>query len=352
MGKKDQSVNKSSRFGIKQAVLALILLLLVIFAGRLVQLAAQISQPFNLPNSEKRQYSLDPNTTINLVFTSLKDPVSPVIYLLSFNPKEQKIVVLHISNDIYTSLPKDLGQWRIGSVYQLGQENETPQGVALLKVSLSKLVGLPVDGILIQNDLSSKSLSDIILNLRKNPLAQIKFISSLKTDLSLVETVKFLAALSSVRSNNVTELDLATSTITESKLLPDSTRVLGVNMVKLDTFIRENMPDSNISDEGKTIAIFNATNHPGLAAEAARFVTNLGGNVVITQSLQDQQVQKSAVIVQNGVAGEVTALRLSQLFAPSCIKISCTSSDPKITSSRAQVNIILGEDFFQYWHKP
>jgi hypothetical protein len=340
----------NTKSSLKLAFLALSLLLVIILLGRAGQFLYNLTQPFNLAATDKKQYELNPDITQNIIFTSIKDPKNPVIYLVSFYPKEDKIIALTISDQIYAPLPKDLGQWRMGSVYQLGQESPEKNGIALLKLSISKLTGLPIDGIFISNEVGDKSIYDLLLSLRKNPIAQLQFISNLKTDLTLLETIKLLSSISSVRSNKITVLNLEKSTITESKLLPDSTRVLGVNVIKLDTFIRENMPDDNIVDEGKTVAIYNATSYPGLAAEAGRFVTNLGGNVVITQTLDTTQ-PKSQVVFHEGEDGGLTGLRMSQFFAPQCIKNPCQSDNPKIQNSRAQITIVLGEDFYNYWHK-
>lgn len=341
---------KSNGQEIKLALIALAILFLIILFGKSVNLITQLSQPFNLSDAEKRQYELDSQTTTNIVFASLKNPSNPALFLVSLNPKEQQATILHISNDIYAELPKDLGSWRIGSVYQLGQENSPSNGVALLKISISKLVGLPIDGIIIKDDLADKKLSDVVQDLRRNPLVNFNFLTSIKSDLNLIETIKFMTSLSSIRGDKITSLDLAQSSITESKLLPDSTRVLGVDAIKLDTFIRDSMPDPNIVDESKTIAIYNATHHPGLAGEAARFVTNLGGNVVIVQTLSMLQ-EKSTVYLPDSTQSGLTSLRLSQFFAPQCIAKNCPFPDPKIQNSRAQINIVLGEDFYAKWHK-
>ncbi len=347
MWRKYQNKEKTKK-SIKLAILALLLLVLLVSSSRIISFITTINQPFSQDLSGNKQYSLDGKIAANIVFYRDSE-----ISIVSLRPKDESVVVLHVSKDVYMDLPKSYGSWRVGSIYGLGQEENPPKGGQLLKLSLGNLLGLPIDGLVLEKD--GTKPEDQIAEWRKNKLSILKFIPTIKTDLSFLETIKFLYALSNIRSDKVISLDLAQSSITESKLLADSSRVLGINSVKLDLFVRENMSDAEVIDENTSIAIFNATKHPGLAQEAARTITNLGANVVILTSLDSTQ-EKSAVILKNDVEGgnvekALTAKRLTQLFAPWCLNQKCVSLDPKLTSSRAQINIILGEDYFNLWHK-
>ena len=191
------------------------------------------------------------------------------------------MTILHISDDVFMELPKGYGSWKVGSIYDLGQEEKPQIGSNLLKLSISKLVGLPIDGLIIQKDLSQPSVEDLVGGWRKNPFNRLTFLRSISTDLTPIELYKFIKSSSSVRPDQITSLNLAQSNITRSQLLPDSSRVLGVDTIKLDTFIRDNISDPTLSEEDLTLAIFNATPHPGLAQQAQRIMTNLGMNVII-----------------------------------------------------------------------
>lgn len=339
---------------VKLALLVLILLLLILLIGKTVDLIVSVNQPYSKELGFDKRYLLDRDLAINVVMLSLEDGQSHELAVISLHPTENKGTVLNISNGTYLQLPKSYGAWPVSSVWRLGQEETPARGTQLVKLSISQLLGLPIDGIIVweQNQFEQSS-SELIGEWRKNPLLMLTFLSSIKTDLSLTEVIWFLRKSASIRSDKIHTLDLAKSVITDSKLLPDSTRVLVVDQVKLDLFIREKMSDHQILQEGASIAIFNATKYPGLASHAARLVTNLGGNV-ISVSNSTQELTASKVYLQEELSIQQyqhTFNRMSQMFAPSCLKQSCLIDDPKIVNSRAQISIVLGEDYYKLWYE-
>ncbi len=343
MGSKPAESKKNQT---KIVVIAFIVLLLIILVGKIFAIFSSYGEPLDKNFYQKSKFSWDGKTNINLLFANISD--TPHYDLVTFDPTKKQITILNLSPDIYIDVPKGYGSWRFGSVYNLGQEETLPMGKSLLKLAASQLVGLPLDGVLITPQRSSTQ--EMILSMRGNPLSIIKNMGAIKTDLSAYQTFKLFREFSGVRSDKVATLDLSKSDITESKLLPDSTRVLGINTVSLDIFIRSNMADSAIEDESKSIAVINATTHPGLAQEVSRILTNMGGTVVITTSTDHLQ-DKSYVISSEEDKNNETMNRLTQIYAPRCLSEKCVFNSPEIISSRAQVNIVLGEDFYKLWNE-
>jgi hypothetical protein len=336
--------NPEKKSNVKLALIALFVLFLFIVIGKFFNFLGNLSQPLGI-SSNSFYYSWDTRMSNNVLFVSLKNPEEPLIYLVNFDPKNKQTVILHFSNQIYASLPKDYGTWRLGSVYQLGQEEHPQVGVKLLRMSISSLIGQPVDGVIILGQ--ENDPQKLMENWRQNPISMIQFFTQIKTDLRPLDIFKYLTALSTIRSDKIESIDLSKSSITKSQLLPDSSRVLGVDTIRFDLFIREKMADPLMLEEGQSIAIFNATEHPGLAQEAARIVTNLGGNVIIIGNTQTL-IKKSLVTTEDSKTA--TFERLSETFAPECLKKKCVTNDDKITNSRAQVNVIIGEDYYELWH--
>lgn len=350
MWKKHQSEIKSRR-KIGSAVIALIILIIFLVFGRSLGFISSLLRPSDQTLSLNNKFVWDKKTSINLVLTSLDLNSSTAFSVLNYNPKDQKITILHMSDDIYIDVPKDYGSWRLGSIYKLGQEEKPPIGAKLLQLSIAKMLGLQIDGMIIIKD-KKNSAEELLSNWHKNPLSILTFAPQTQTNLTPLDLLNLLKSLSEVRPDKISSLDLVKSTITESKLLPDNSRVLGIDTVKLDYFIRENMADGNIVDEGVTVAIFNATTHQGLAQEAARIVTNMGGTVTSLSNLEP--IEKSQLILKSEdsqVNQSLTANRLTQIFAPVCQTKKCLSKDDRVISSRAQINIVLGEDFYNFWHK-
>ena len=83
------------------------------------------------------------------------------------------------------------------------------------------------------------------------------------------------------------------------------------------------------------MAVFNASKKPGLAQKAALLVTHLGGNVIFTANIE-RGINTNLVLAKDEV-NSVAFRRLSQIFAPQCLKEKCAILDnPDIINSRAE----------------
>lgn len=332
------------------AFMALLFLIALIVIGRIIHFLFFINQPITqslntgaIGTNAGKHFLWKGQSSINIAVKAAD------VAIINIDPVQKKLVVLSVPNEAYFELPKNFGSWPVGSIYKLGQEESPPIGAKLLKDSLASLLGLPVDDIIIVGGGdANKKATDLITEWRKNSLLSTIGVRDWQTDLTPWESWQMLQILSKTRSDKVTNVDLKQSTITVSKLLPDSSRVLGINGVRLDLFIRDKMEDQNIFQEGYSVAIYNATSHPGLAQRAARIWTNLGGNVIISANLDNLQ-NKSQVILSSGSQDLLKSnsyLRMAEIFAPECLTSRCQNNDPHLTSSRAQINLVLGEDYY------
>lgn len=353
--KKYQKQNKQSK-QLKLALLALGFLLLLLLLAKLFSMFSSLSQPFNSSLNSAKKYTWDGKSTVNILVYSQnsasdKTPNDSKVALVNLNPQNSSMTILHISDQIYLDLPKGYGSWKLGSIFDLGQEEKPQRGSQLLKLSVSKLVGLPIDGLIVLNNLNESGFEEVVNNWRKYPYSRLSFLRTISTDLTPIELYKFIQSSSTVRSDKITSLSFAQSNITRSQLLPDSSRVLGVDTIRLDSFIRDNISDPTISEEDITVSIFNATTHPGLAQEASRVLTNLGINVIILSNTEKILDKSIAVYKEENLKNSVTFQKSAQFFAPDCLKEVCLSDDQKALSSRAQITILLGEDYYNLWYK-
>lgn len=348
--KAQQSKVKQNR-KIKLSAAALGILIVIIVLGNFINFFFSLTRPISPKIGIENSYDLwDKKTNFNLLTASFDKSGLSKINLYTLSPNENQIVALSLSNEIYLNVPLEFGSWTLGSVYKLGQEQNPKIGAKLLRLSVSNLLGIPVDAVIIsEGNQDFDSPDSFVAKLRKDPLAPLTLTQNIETNLSRLQSISLFKILSKVRQDKLIALDLSQSSITESKLLPDSSRVLGVDAIKLDYFIREKMADSQIIDEGASIAVFNGTSHPGLANEVSRVITNLGGNVISVSSTEEK-FEKSLVITTEDLDSE-TSKRISQIFAPLCIKQKCQSKDPKVTYSRAKINIVLGEDYYKIWNE-
>lgn len=320
----------------KLALIVLGLTLLLIILGQTVNLTRTLLNPWNLPVSQSRNYLWDGEFNLNLVVMGKDASV------LIFNPKEHKVLIIHLPNETYLEVPKGYGFWQLRSIYNLG-ELEKIGGNQLLKGSISVFLGLPFDGFVkLNGKLAEAGAVGLVNTLRQNPL---NFpLKDLQTDLTLWELIRLKLSLSQVRFDKVKIINWVDLDILDEQILGDGTKVFISDPVRIDGALLD-VKDFELIREHMTVAVFNATNHPFLAQKIARMITNLGGNVILIANAPFQ-------LTRTHLLGEKSATlkKLKQVFAlcseaSKCDKLS--AQDLESLSSRAQINLILGEDSFQ-----
>lgn len=345
--------NKGEKKRLNLAFYAIGFIIILILLGKTFSFIHGLSQPANPDKSLDipKKYSWSGDSILNLVVKS------DGTYVLSIDPANQNVTILKIPDDTYMDLPEGFGSWPMRSVYDLGQAENPQVGVRLMEETISRTLAIPIDGYIIGSDKwNSQTLSEVIDGIRQNPFSGFWLVRGAKTNLSTIEITKLIWGLKDVRSTQIDNIDLGQSNVTKSKLLPDGSRVLTFDPLQLDPFIKSKFADTNITQEGFTIGIFNSTKHPGLAERAAQTVSNLGGRVTFTLSSNDD-LAKTIVIGKDSY----TKQRLEEIFSSACLNKtpsllvtlglqkldnSCSISDPSLDLSRADINIILGEDYF------
>lgn len=342
--KKPFSQNQTKRNLNQKFVLGLFALgtlCLILLIGKLFTFLTSLYNPLTPEYQSKKSFRWEGKTTFNLAVKGVS------LGVLSFNPVDNSLTVIKIPDNSLMEVPKGYGSWPARSIFELGQSETLPIGDKLVKSSLESLLGTPIDGFLtLENKNSEKSLDALVEDIHKNPFSILSFFWSVKSDLTGIELLNLAQRVAGTRGDKVTIVDLEDSSITKSELLADSTRVLGVDKVELDLYIRKNLKEAIMSNFDGSIAVYNATSHPGLASEVARIITNMGGTV-ITVSNTESNIEKTLVIYSNEEAeSEEVLVRLKQIFSPECLRRKCSSNDQKILTSRASINIVLGEDYY------
>lgn len=326
-----QSKNQAAK-KTRLALIVLGLFLVILFFSQIFKLTQSLFSPWSKSSAVSKKYTWDGEFNINLIFRA-KD-----ISLVSYSPQNQKLSVISLPANTFLDATHGFGQWLLPSVYGLGQ-SQKDLGGTLLKNSLSLFFGLPIDGFLdFSGSLTDKKGSDLIQIIRQSPVSGFNLLSNLKTDLTPFELLKLKWGMSKVRFDKVWQIDLEKSEVLDKRKLADGTSIEVADPVKLDAILAD-FPDPNFQSEHKTIAIFNSTNHPQLAQAAARIITNIGGDVIITSNGQNK-------FKTTQVMGEKsqTLDRLRQIFGQNG---TIDPKDSDLVSSRAQINIFLGEDFFE-----
>lgn len=330
-GWKANQSKKKIKKNTKLAAVVLGLVLVLLFLGYLFKFLNEFNKPLLESQKQEKKYSWEGISNINLV---VKKDSSDDISVLSFNPTDQKLLLLKVPPKLFLYVPGGYGSWQLSSIYKLGEVEKKGLGKILLKNSISNFLGVPIDGF-IQTDKE-------IVNLLKNPSNLLTF-TSFKTDLNLKELISLTYFMYKLRFDKLTTIDLSSEQVLDEATLADGSLVYLFDPGKMDS-ISANFNEGKIIAEGKEIAIFNATNTPGLAQKAARMVTNMGGKVIMTKSLEQRKVTSQVLSKESSA----TFNRLATVFALGCSSSpNCDTiiDDPKILESRADINIVLGEDF-------
>lgn len=320
----------------KQTKFALIVIGIItglLLLSQLVKLTQMFFSPWKQLNSVKRTYVWNGDYNINIVMRGKG------ISLLSYDPKKETAVIVDIPPATYLETAGGFGKWQLSSIYGLGETQKNIGGDNLLKNSLVNLFGLPIDGYLeFTNQYAQSDNINLISNFRKNFFSAMTLLPFIKTDLTPFELIRLKLGLSSVRFDKIKQIDLrSNNSLTPDKLL-DGSDILTPDLIKIDAAISD-LADPIIQSERLTIAVFNSTDHPQLAQKAARLITNMGGDVIITTN-SDNKVRKSYATGKESK----TLTRLKQIFELGGDIIPGSNED--LVSSRAQINIFLGDDYF------
>lgn len=346
-----QSSLSSKRVYLGLTVLALVVGIIIV--GKLLNFVGSLGQPFSKSGQVVRRLEWDRNTNLNIVIRSQTTD------FLSYNPYDRRVVIVRFPDETYLNVP-GYGNWQVRSIYELGQSEKVPIGGELLKVSLSRVMGVPINGVLVGgNQLSERSTNQLLEDVRGSPTFLFSLTANSTTDLSFMEILRFWWEIRSIRFDKIQTINLAQSDITSWEVLSDGTRVLKINQPLLDQRLEGMLQEGFLARERLSVAIFNSTSHPLLADRAARIVSNLGGRVVETSTLVGDP--QSLTVVIGG--DSVTNSRLKRAFSPGChkqtlftlvLQDSCAKIVAELignnvelreSSLRADIVIVLGEDF-------
>lgn len=321
-GWKDIQSKKRKEKRTKLALMVLGLVVILILLSQIVHFTQTLFSPWKLSTKSHRNYVWNGEFNINLLVHTKS------VSLISYNPYQKKVTVINIPDETYLEVPHGFGQWQLRAIYGLG-------GNKLLKDTLVSFFGIPIDGFLdLSPPFDQKEAGELVETWRSNPFSGFNLLPSLQTDLTLWELIRLKINLSSIRFDKKSEWNLLEVNVLEKINLLDGTQVFVTDPVKLDSYLAD-LADPTIISEHKSIAIFNATNHPQLAQKAARLITNLGGNVIITSNAP-LRLKRSQLMGEQSA----TLKRLRQIFDTDD-KISASKDTG---SSRAQINLFLGED--------
>lgn len=286
--RREQEHRKKSR-GFKTVKWVLVLIFLILLVG----IGWRLTKVFE-------DSVWDGQNRFNLVFHT--QPIT----IASFDPLSQSINFLTVPDGTYIEAASDYGPYRIEKIYPLGELEE--EGIELLAKSVESYFGLPIDGWL---DVKEESQGDEGIKQFLSQQIGKGIGENSITNLSLWDLTRLWLMVVRTRAHRVETLDLGETSVAEEFVLPDGTKAKRVDEQRVSRIISDLFTDDRLRQEDFAIAMMNASGKAGLAAKAARLVTNIGGRLVEVgdwpEELSECRIQATAA-AKNSYSAQKLAL--------------------------------------------
>ncbi len=243
----------------------------------------------------------DGRSRLNLVLYA--EPIS----LASLDTSSQTISFLVIPDGTYIEAAGGYGPCRVEKIYPLGELED--RGIELLAASFETYFGLPVDGWL---RVEEEWRLDETKRLFSGSISLV-FKDQSRTNLSYWDLTRLWLMVNRTRGHKIETVNLGETTVAEEFTLPDGTKARKVDSQRIGRIMSNLFTDERLRQEDLAIAVMNASGETGLAADAARLVTNIGGRLVEVgdwpEKLEDCQIKTTAATKKS-----YTSQKLANIF--------------------------------------
>ena len=299
---------------------------------RFSQVTSLIFRPFDkLPSTLNYEKGLDFKTRVNILLINLKSDQVEELALLSYEQKEESLVVIFIPREVEVSLPKNYGTQPLYSSYWLGQTEKEKKGIDILLSSVQIALAVPIDGYIALEEVhfseeNLKKLKEQLFsfNFFLKPLKKGWPPKQIKTSLSLKDFLQLSWKTKNTRSLDKLEFIYLDKTLKGATFDPQL----------LDNTISENLLDTNLASEAKKIEIRNATQVSGMGNFVSRVIANMGLEVV---SVKNEEQTTETLIYAKESSRSVA--KLSRFLQAKITK-------KELPNSQGDIVIVLGRDFY------
>ena len=251
------------------------------------------------------------------------DDSGNVVYTL-FDFNAGRLTAVMVPSDTQLSVARNLGTWKIGSVWKLGQDEKI--GGTLLAETVTKSLTLPTYywGDASYAGLGSGNLSEIL-----------KSVFSFKpTNLTLADRVRVGLFSFQVKPGDRENIDLSKSKFLVRAKLQDGGLGYKLSGSDLPFDIRAAVADSAISKEMSTILLENSTGKGYINSEVSSIIGNLGAKI---SSISKLDINRDIDCVVYGDRGLATLISIAKTF-------SCRM-EPRLSGYNFDVVMRVGEGF-------
>lgn len=266
------------------------------------------------------------------------------ILIISFDHKKSSVAVISIPSNMYVDVAFGYGQYRIGKIFALDKQ-EGKNG-SLIVNTIKSTLAIPIDGYLDLKQISlladEKEYSDEYFMQGKNKL----FLNPLyltQGNLNLFDNLNIFAAAINVKANRLTFINLPKENVLIPDKLPDGSEVYNLDKSLNDRIMQNTFLEEELNDENFSVEILNSTSYLGLAEQGARLIENLGGKIINIGN-EIGVNKRCKIYTKLSVISSYTVHRLQNLF-------DCEVNEESLKDSRADISVVLGEDYLKEFIK-
>lgn len=321
------------RFKIKKKLRIFSLALLVVLATLATLLGLYLFQFFRHPLAQAEgganlSFTWDATVPANFAWLVVSRDSPHLIKeaaVLHLAPQSGKAILLRVDPQTEIELPLGFGREKIAASFALGELSEPSCSVELAVKALAKTLALPLEGYFLIDEDGLFEVSEILGPtadwagwelgvISKIPNLFLSLRKNLRTNLSLGEILKVSQFLFALREDQRLE-------VSDLEFTPDF------------------CADEKIRLEGKGVLILNGTSEGGLALRAAKWVENLGGNILDIGNAPERNFSQSVILARDPTS--YTALALARALGISDLR---SKGETLRWEKRADIVLILGLD--------
>lgn len=222
-------------------------------------------------------------------------------------PNQKKLITLIIPDNTIVKVGFGFGEYRLNKIYELGKlENQA--GKVLIR-TIQEFLGVGIKGWQVGT----------------------------KSNLSWWDKFR-LKWLETLTVNQVAVIELKDQASWQPEHLSDGSLIYRVNQAWLDELIHQEIFDQEVSQEGLTVAVLNASGVDGVANNISRLISNLGIEVRLVSNLA-QQDQSEVVISQKSQKDTRTLKKIIGSLGIDTVRVG------DILEQRSDVVVIIGRDY-------
>ncbi len=275
-----------------------------------------------------------PGGRFNLLLITLEEVDEPTslikeLSVFTLDANEGEVFVVKLPLEAEVLVPQGFGKHQLNAVYSLGALAKHQANLDLTAQTVSQLLAVPIDGYIVTDPAGLGQIDQYLgggwrmVKLLPNFLTELR--RSIKTNLtfpSLLRVGQFIwSAKADGEGWNIPKEEL-------------------FDWQNLDLELVKRFTDLKIVEERLKIQILNATEKQGLATHVARYVKNLGGDVIILGNFERTDIKQSFIVVDSPLAEEThTVKRLMEV-----LQIEEVRKEFEGPQERADLTIVLGLD--------